>query len=120
MQVITKVLAKGYCSLNEIGLVSCYKGQKRLLERAMQLAAKKYPSIYNSSTIANKESLLGYEYDESYMLDSLVSENEKNIGCIEVLDCEKPLDKDLIIFSAVRSNKEAKLGELNDPRILNS
>ena len=23
------------------------------------------------------------------MLDSLVSENEKNIGCIEVLDCEK-------------------------------
>jgi len=46
--------------------------------------------------------------------------------CIDTIDCEKVIDKDLIIISCVRSNKvvgfgqQGNIGELQDGRILNS
>lgn len=39
---------------------------------------------------------------------------------IETVDTIECLDKDLVIFSPVRTNKHKALGVLRDPRILNS
>jgi hypothetical protein len=40
--------------------------------------------------------------------------------CIELIDEEKPIDKDFIILSTVRSTRRGGLGELQDGRLLNS
>jgi len=122
MQIVTKVLAKAYCSLNEIGLVTCYKGQKRLLERAMELATNKYPSIFGAEIVLDNGAFTDYGYTDNRISHGVDQENsnKENLCCIELIDGEKPMDKDMIIFSTVRSNNDGKLGELNDPRILNS
>ena len=91
ISICLKFIAQGQISPSSIGLFTCYKGQKCLLDQISDLATqvsillmiKRYPSLFS-----------GYD------------QKELNKPQVQLIDTEIPYDKEIAIVSLVRSNQK--------------
>jgi len=104
-QLLIQIISTGDVTLDEIGLITPYEGQRDKLKKEIGLLTEKYPN------------LLGTANSQDGMLDvnSQILQSD-----IALLDESQDIEKELIIFSAIRSNSQGEIGILKDPRRLNT
>ncbi|KRX03858.1 P-loop containing nucleoside triphosphate hydrolase [Pseudocohnilembus persalinus] len=102
IEILLQILKSQYIKTNQIVVLTTTEEQKRRLRTEITYQAKRFSQLF------------GLTIDEIYRITkhSLLID-------IDTIDRVQFYDKDLVIFSAVRSNKHKGLGILKDPRILN-
>lgn len=98
-----QTLRAGYIKSADVGIITTSEEQKQKFKNEITFQAKKYPQFF------------GLSLEES----NRVTKHSILVD-VETIDRAHFLEKDLIIFSSVRSNKTNGLGNLKDPRRLNS
>ncbi|KAL4477756.1 hypothetical protein ABPG72_018930 [Tetrahymena utriculariae] len=103
VEILLNILKAGYIKQSDIGIVTTFDEQKKRIRSEINTQAKKHPSMF-SLTI--EETLRITKH--STLID------------IETVEKANLMDKELIIFSPVRSNKHKAMGILRDPRLINT
>jgi len=100
VEVFIKLLA--YNDIRSVGIITPYDAQRKRLRNEINLQAKKYPTLF------------GITPDQAQVINRNTVLND-----IDTVDGYQGMERDVIIFSAVRCNKSGSLGFLRDPRRLN-
>eukprot|EP01017_Pseudomicrothorax_dubius_P010067 TRINITY_DN1354_c0_g1_i1.p1 TRINITY_DN1354_c0_g1~~TRINITY_DN1354_c0_g1_i1.p1 ORF type:complete len:712 (+),score=165.51 TRINITY_DN1354_c0_g1_i1:147-2282(+) len=101
-RIIMQFLRHGSIRVSQIGVVTPYDAQNRRIRAEILNQARKLPNLF------------GLGVDDIQMLNKFLLLVE-----VDTLDRFASKDKDLIIFSAVRSNKSSQLGFLREPNKIN-
>jgi DNA polymerase III delta prime subunit len=94
LDILIKIFNYNTVNIQDVGIVTPYDSQKRKFRREVGNMINTYPQLF------------------------LVN-NPNTICSVDTVDGFQGMDKDLIIFSSVRSNPKGSIGFLKDPRRLN-
>jgi len=102
--LVVKMISGGELTLDEMGLITSYESQRDRMKKELLGMVEKYPNILGDNRDENQENVT----------NQIVQNN------VVLLDECLDLEKEMVIFSAVRSNNEGEIGILKDPRRMNT
>ncbi len=97
LDILIKIFNFNTVNIEDVGIVTPYDSQKKKLRKEVGNMISNYPQLFLINSSSNKNSICS----------------------VDTVDGFQGMDKDLIIFSSVRSNPKGSIGFLKDPRRLN-